>query len=114
MVEFIFFSLAAVSKDNLNDPLVDLKREQIRLAYSSSIRTLSTMKETEVAVDSVGGQQQGEMGAVSEGCHLAAYNFDMYKAAKYKKSGEFKKFGYLQGIFQTISSLNQTQFLKLR
>ena len=55
------------------------------------------MKETEVVVDSVGGQQQGEMGAVSEGCHLAAYNFDMYKAAKYKKPGSFNIFVYLQG-----------------
>ncbi len=59
---------------------VDTKKENIRDAFSSSIKTLRGFKETQVSIDT-----GNEMSAVSEGCHLAAYNFDMYKSSKHSE-----------------------------
>jgi len=70
-------SLAAIPYDPVPDQMVDLKKEYTRQAFASSIRTLSGYKETEVLIDNV-----ADMCSVSEGSHLAAYNFDMYKSEK--------------------------------
>jgi len=73
-------SLAAIPYDPVPDQMVDLKKEYTRQAFASSIRTLSGYKETEVLIDNV-----ADMCSVSEGSHLAAYNFDMYKSEKSQK-----------------------------
>ena len=78
----MFFSLAAVPSEMIPDAHVDLKKTKTRSAFSSCVRSLRALKETHLLVDDV-----ADMTSASEGCHLAAYNFDMFKSEqKFKEN----------------------------